>query len=74
MRYLLFGIMLIIVIGCKDQPKSLTKEQYQTINDFSASFPDSTELSIAIINDNEVTYLGFIKTSDSLIPINNYVK
>jgi CubicO group peptidase (beta-lactamase class C family) len=72
MRYLLFGILLIIVIGCKDQSKSVTTKQYKTINDFSASFPDSTELSLAFINGNEVSYFGFIKTSDSLIPVNNY--
>ena len=41
------------------------------IKNSCTTFPDSTELSIAIINNDQAVYIGFIKQGDSLIRVDN---
>ena len=41
------------------------------IKEYSSSFPNGTQLSIAIINNNDALFIGFIKQEDSLISVNN---
>jgi CubicO group peptidase (beta-lactamase class C family) len=49
----------------------LTKSQIDIITQYVSDFPLNTQLSMAFINDNKVSYVGFIKKQDSLVYSNN---
>lgn len=74
MRHVLLIIMSFFVLGCTkqiDKTQLLTEDENKIIIDYCDSFPDGTQLSMAIINDNDVSYVGYIKQGDSLIKVNN---
>jgi len=50
---------------------SLSQHQLENIEAYTKSFPDNTQLSIAILNDSITDYFGIIKTEDSLLIVNN---
>jgi len=60
--------MSFFALSCTklDRNKILTEEENRMVSDYCASFPDGTQLSIAFINDNVVSFIGFIKQSDSI--------
>lgn len=73
MRHFLL-IMSFFVFGFTEQidkAKILTEEENRIVSDYCTSFPDGTQLSMAFINDNDVSFIGFIKQGDSLIEVNN---
>ena len=71
MRKLVVLLSSLLLVACLNNRKSISHEYYQKIKNNSSTFPDSTELSIALINNDKIVYLGFIKEGDSLICVNN---
>lgn len=66
--------MIFFVLGCTkqiDKTILLTEEENKIISDYCASFPEGTQLSMAVINDNDISYVGLIKQGDSLIELSN---
>ena len=72
MRNSIVLFALILFFSCNNKENDILPQYYQTIKNYCSSFPDSTELSIAIINGHDVSYLGFIKKGDSLIYVDNH--
>lgn len=77
-------ILLIICVGCNTAKKVneayLNKEIYSTENDKSqtdlitktlSSFPNNSEIAIAIVNSKKVDFYGFKRTNDTIKIINN---
>jgi CubicO group peptidase (beta-lactamase class C family) len=52
-------------------PKALSPSQADSIKKYLKDFPDNTQLSIAIINNDAVNYIGVKKQKDSLIYVDN---
>jgi len=49
----------------------ITKEQSQLIFENAKTFPNHTQISIAIIKDGKVNYYGINKKNDTLLSVNN---
>jgi CubicO group peptidase (beta-lactamase class C family) len=49
----------------------LTKSNLNLIKSLTHDFPNRTQLSIALINGNDVSFIGYKKDGDSLIFVNN---
>ena len=49
----------------------ITKEQSELIFENAKTFPNHTQISIAIIKDGKATYYGINKESDTILTINN---
>lgn len=68
-------LIFLISLGCNrqqdDKVLPFSTDQYRLFEKYASVFPDSTELSIALINDNDVMYIGFVKLGDTLMAINN---
>lgn len=51
--------------------KNISKYQIDLITEYVAGFPDNTQLSIALIADGNVNYVGIEKVNNKLLTINN---
>lgn len=67
---ILFPITLISF--SKEYKKSLFWEKQDSLLcQYISVYPDSTQLSIALINSDKIEYLGLIKTGNIFVPLNN---
>ncbi len=64
-------IFALINISSQTIKKDSGYSNDELIRIFTKSFPEDTQLSIALVKDTLVDYLGFIKQKDSLIYVNN---
>jgi CubicO group peptidase (beta-lactamase class C family) len=53
------------------ETKDSTNFNIKIVELLTKGFPDETQLSIALVNDTMVNYLGFIKEKESLTCVNN---
>lgn len=58
--------------GLKNLNNRISKEQVEIIYNKTKSFPENTQLSIAIIEKGIVNYVGIIRQNDSIIQIPNH--
>jgi len=73
MRHILM-IMSFFVFACTKQVDKtilLSENGNKIVVDYCASFPEGTQFSLAFINNEEASFIGFIKDGDSLIAVNN---
>lgn len=56
---------IILICSCK------TGEVDLPLNRYTDTFPDSTQVSIALVNNGNINYVGYIKLNGSLRPITN---
>ena len=59
------------IYGLSENEKIISKTQSELIFEKTKYFPNSSELSLAFINGNNVNYYGIIRQNDSIININN---
>ena len=74
MKNYILLIVILIMFGCSrqdDKVLQLSNDQYKLFDKYTSGFPDSTQLSVALINDHDVKYIGFVKLRDTLLPIEN---
>jgi CubicO group peptidase (beta-lactamase class C family) len=67
-------IIVFLLLGCnKRSPiqSEITTEQYEILKEYTDSFPEETQLSIAVLNDSGTNYFGILLSGDSLVKINN---
>ena len=64
------GNILLSQINLADN-KYILKSQFDMITKYSAGFPDNTQLSIALITDDKVNFIGIEKVNNKLLTINN---
>ena len=50
---------------------NISSEQFDLIESYTDQFPENTQLSIAILNGDDVNFFGFIKSKDTLFSIDN---
>jgi CubicO group peptidase (beta-lactamase class C family) len=72
-KWILFATV-ILLSGCSKKspiiPK-LSQGQKFIIEENTNSYPENTQLSVAILNDSITNYFGVITTDDSLLIVNN---
>jgi len=74
MRIAYFITTCFIFFSCSSSEKKVPypfEEEYELCHKYVSDFPDSTQLSIAIINDDNVRFIGFEKTVETLLPTDN---
>ena len=82
MRSDLLTIILILIsfLNCENDVlsqisvadnKSLSQSQKDSFIKYVSGFPNGTQLSIAIITNNDVNYIGIKKVNNILLSINN---
>lgn len=59
-----------IVNALHDYPQQISA----IISSYAKDFPNNTQLAIAIIENEKVTYYGIIKVNDTIKPIENHQK
>jgi len=59
------------IYGLPEKQKSISKTQLELIFEKTKYFPNSSELSLAFINGNNINYYGIRRQNDSIIYINN---
>ncbi len=69
-------VLILSIIALINTSAQAIKKDSEYSNDelvrlLAKSFPDNTQLSIALVNDTSVNYLGFKKQTDSLVCVNN---
>ena len=57
--------------GLRSSDIQLSEEQTKLIYDKTKSFPENTELSIAIINNKQINFVGIKRHNDSIIQTKN---
>ena len=65
---------VFLATGCSKRSSlhfEFSQQQLEILKEYTTSFPDNTQLSIAVLNDSSTSYLGILIRSDSLIKINN---
>ncbi len=76
----LFSILSFIITACSSQSKDaqnelkskeLSQEQLSLIFEKTKNFPNDTQLSIGLINGDQIIYYGIERINDRLITINN---
>lgn len=68
----LFGQTTAAENGIEVSNNGITKEQSVLIIDKTKSFPNNTQLSIAIIKNGKVNFIGIKRINDTIKLINNY--
>lgn len=81
MRHFLFAsLFLFIIFSCQSQPedttsewhhKALNAEETAAINRYAQSFPEETELAIALLSGDSVRYVGVKKSDAALQTVEN---
>ncbi len=81
MKKLLWCICLCSIISCSrttikptkgiDEMLAINPSYFELIKSYTKPFPDNTELSIAIIDHGEVSYIGVKKMDNVLVKIQN---
>ena len=76
-------ILIILVLGCKNETKVLQRDNFQianheltqnqkdTIFKYIAAYPNETEISLALINDTNTLFIGLKRVNDSIIYVDN---
>jgi len=59
------------ICGLPENEKTISNTQSELIFEKTKQFPNSSELSLAFINGDNVNYYGVIRQNDSIIYINN---
>jgi CubicO group peptidase (beta-lactamase class C family) len=67
MKVFIIAIFVLSVFTCSAK----SEKNELLLNRFAQTFPDSTELSIGIINNGEIEYAGYIKLDGNLTSIQN---
>lgn len=67
MKVSILIILVFTVFTCSGKTEKIDS----LLNKYTSTFPDSTQLSIGLINNGEIEYYGFIKIKENLIPIMN---
>ena len=68
------GQAQIVENGLNKTDTHLTEEQTQLIHEKSKSFPENTQLSIAIIESGKVKFIGIKRSNDSILQVENHRK
>jgi len=76
-------VFLILVLGCKNETEVLQRDNFQipnykltqnqkdTIFKYISPFPNETEISLALINDTNILFIGLKRVNDSVINVDN---
>ncbi len=67
----IFLIFTLINISAQTIKEGSGYSNSELVKLLAKDFPENTQLSIALVNDTLVNYLGFKKQTDSLICVNN---
>lgn len=67
-------ILSIVLIGCNrnaEKQTSISSVQLELVKNYTTQFPENTQLSIAVFNDVDEHFFGFIVGNDTLYSIDN---
>jgi CubicO group peptidase (beta-lactamase class C family) len=65
---------VFLLSGCSKRPHvqaDFSKQQLEILKEFTSSFPENTQLAIAILDDSSTNYYGILVHGDTLLKINN---
>ncbi|WP_171593762.1 serine hydrolase domain-containing protein [Marinifilum caeruleilacunae] len=74
MKHVSLIIMTLLGLICTNQDgktQSVSEKENRIVREHCESFPDGTQLSMAFIHKNEISYIGFIKRNNNLLEVNN---
>ncbi len=73
-KYINLLFLGIVVFGCNTNTPKLpviSEQHTNLINQYIAPFPENTQIAVALINQDDVTYVGYVKEKNLLKPISN---
>jgi CubicO group peptidase (beta-lactamase class C family) len=77
MKNYLTALTVLLLSSCSNEQTTVTenginKEQYELLFDYTKSFPNNTQLSLALIKNGKVDFIGVERVNDTIELIENY--